>query len=192
MGLGNIAIAGAGAGAVNSFVAGPIELLKIQLQAQYDHSKPAVGGVPKKTQGPVDLAKRLVAEHGWRHGLFRGTWATVVREVPAYAGFYAGFEYAKRILALPSADSTPAPLTVSRLMVAGAFGGVCYWTASYPLDVAKSRIQNLPPSQASGSVLQALKAVYGEAGLRGLFKGYTTSVVRSVPAADTKMTLSLD
>ena len=94
MSLHHIALAGAGAGAINSVVAGPIELLKIKLQAQYDHSKPppvaskdhAAQAAPKpKSIGPWQLGKRLVQEHGWRHGIFRGTWATVVREVPVSA-----------------------------------------------------------------------------------------------------------
>ncbi|KAJ3042284.1 hypothetical protein HDV00_007651 [Rhizophlyctis rosea] len=209
MSLDRIALAGAGAGAINSFVAGPIELLKIKLQAQYDHSKPATlpatdgtsQPIKRTSVGPWELGKRLVREHGWKHGIFRGTWATVVREVPAYAGFYAGFEWAKRVLAGPpaiatpshspsdSAPSAPAPLPVSKLMVAGAFAGVCYWTASYPLDVAKSRIQNISPEKASGSVIEALKAIHRESGVKGLFKGYTTSVVRSLPAAAATFTV---
>ena len=97
-------------------------------------------------------------------------------------------------------------------MAAGAFAGVCYWTASYPLDVAKSRIQNLPPDKASGSVFEALRAIHREGGYRGLFKGYTTryaclvqvsvfvahfdiiiciSVVRSLPAAGTSRSFGI-
>ena len=60
--------------------------------------------------------------------MYHGAWATVVREIPAYAGFYGGFEYAKRMLRGPVVNGKQQPLPVSRLMMAGAVGGVMYWT----------------------------------------------------------------
>ncbi|KAJ3083972.1 hypothetical protein HK102_000812 [Quaeritorhiza haematococci] len=82
--LKQIAIAGAGAGAINSFVAGPIELLKIRLQAQYENPVAAGANANAKPQfaGPVDVARHLAKTYGWRRGIFRGTWATIAREVP--------------------------------------------------------------------------------------------------------------
>ncbi|KAJ3195588.1 hypothetical protein HK101_011731 [Irineochytrium annulatum] len=147
-----LAAAGALAGVVNSFVAAPIELVKIRLQAQYSLD-PLEMGRQHVYKGPLDVGRGLIREHGVVRGLFHGTWSTVVREIPvsvpeevmfAYAGFYGGFEYAKRVLTPASPDpNTPVP--VSRLMIAGAFGGIMYWTCCYPLDVAKSRIQQAAP-----------------------------------------------
>ncbi|KAJ3117246.1 hypothetical protein HDU96_007397 [Phlyctochytrium bullatum] len=112
-----LAAAGACAGLVNSFVAGPIELLKIRLQAQYTTDM-AHGTHIKGPSNPLQIAHALIRDHGLVRGLFHGTWATVVREVPAYAGFYGGFEYTKRVLS--SRSNPDMPLPTSRLMFAGA------------------------------------------------------------------------
>ncbi|KAJ3107116.1 hypothetical protein HDU97_004809 [Phlyctochytrium planicorne] len=152
-----LAAAGAGAGIVNAFIAGPIELIKIRLQAQYTNLN------SKTNLGPVQVARSLIKDHGFIRGIFHGTWATVVREIPAYAGFYGGFEYSKRLLS-PSGE---VDLPVSRLMVAGAVGGVMYWTCCYPLDVVKSRIQNTAPGTKSTAVLTNLHEAYLEIGLTG-------------------------
>ncbi|KAI8844948.1 mitochondrial carrier domain-containing protein [Chytridium lagenaria] len=171
-----LAAAGAGAGIINAFVAGPIELLKIRLQAQY--TSDLVSSQGKGHLGPMQVARGLVKDHGVIRGLFHGTWSTVVREIPAYAGFYGGFDRIR-----------DAPLPVSRLMIAGAVGGIMYWTCCYPLDVVKSRIQNAKPGTRSTAILTNLSEIYVESGLAGLFRGYVTSVIRSIPAAGATFTV---
>ncbi|KAL2915067.1 hypothetical protein HK105_205391 [Polyrhizophydium stewartii] len=182
--LGQIALAGAGAGFVNAFVAGPIEMLKIRLQAQRANPATTAGAYA----GPIDVVRRIVRDHGVRNGLFRGTTATVLKEIPAYAGFYAAFEAAKRLIAGTPAES-PADLPPHLLMVAGACGGMAYWTCCYPLDVAKSRIQRTNPDKVSGNVAAMLRQIYSEAGWRGLFKGYGASLLRSIPSAAATFTV---
>lgn len=72
----------------------------------------------------------------------RGFWVTVAREIPAYAGFYAGFESTKRAFQKwkfgydhrPRHNHRPAPpLPVWALLTSGAVGGIGYWTFCYPL-----------------------------------------------------------
>ncbi|KAJ2721352.1 hypothetical protein GGI07_004022 [Coemansia sp. Benny D115] len=174
--LAQVAIAGAGAGAINSTLASPVELFKIQLQAQYGGGSGSGGS---GRVGPIAVARQVWAQHGVR-GVMWGFWATVAREIPAYAAFYAGFEATKRGLAARGHES--AAMT----MVAGAAGGVSYWTASYPLDVIKSRVQGgTAPPRGAGHLAAAAHAVYCEHGARGFLRGFGTSVVRSVPAAAT-------
>lgn len=79
-----------------------VEMFKIRMQGQYG------GAGDKKLSG---VFKDMWRDYGFRHGIMRGYWVravppqpvcscatelalisqiTVVREVPAYAGFYAG------------------------------------------------------------------------------------------------------
>ncbi|KAI9324665.1 mitochondrial carrier [Zopfochytrium polystomum] len=184
-----IAVAGIGAGIVNSFVASPIELLKIRLQAQYTSpSAASVAGGPAVYHGPVGVARALIGTHGLRRGLMRGTWATIVREIPAYAGFYGGFEAAKRALT-PEGYPAGATLPVERLMLAGSVGGVGYWTCCYPLDLVKSRIQKTNPGECSTAVFPNLRSIYAESGIRGLFNGFPVTVLRTIPAAAATFTV---
>lgn len=57
--------AGAMAGAINSVMASPIELLKIRMQSQY-------GGQGDRKLRQV--AADLWSQHGFRHGVMRGFW----------------------------------------------------------------------------------------------------------------------
>lgn len=130
--LWKIAVAGAGAGVVNSVLASPVELLKIKLQAQYGSSSSETS----KFKGPIACARYLIKKDGGvARGLFRGLYVTMWREMPAYAGFYAGFEATKRYLTHGGQEEEA---NILQLMASGAVGGMAYWLACYPLDVVKS------------------------------------------------------
>ncbi|RCI01803.1 hypothetical protein CU098_008932 [Rhizopus stolonifer] len=180
--LDKIALAGAGAGLVNSILASPVELLKIKMQAQFGSK--AVHEGQRFFSGPIDCARYLIQRDGVAHGLFRGLWATIVREIPAYAGFYTGFEFTKRYLT----DQNKKEASVLQLMISGAAGGVSYWTCSYPLDVVKSIVQSQEKPPKGLYVLSVLRQVYKRGGFASLFRGFTTSVLRSIPAAGATFT----
>ncbi|OBZ88360.1 Mitochondrial substrate carrier family protein S [Choanephora cucurbitarum] len=180
--LDKIAIAGAGAGLINSILASPVELLKIKMQAQFG-SRAAHDG-KRFFSGPFDCARYLIQRDGMAHGLFRGLWATIVREIPAYAGFYSGFEVTKRYLT----NNNQMEASVMQLMTSGAAGGVSYWVCCYPLDVVKSIVQNQEKPPRGLYVTSLLRKVYSRDGLAGLYRGFTTSVLRSIPAAGATFT----
>ncbi|KAG0263507.1 hypothetical protein BG011_008678 [Mortierella polycephala] len=194
--LGQIAIAGAGGGIVNAMLASPVEMLKIRMQAQYG------AGSTVRYSGPVDCARQLIRDHGVRHGLMRGYWITIVREIPGYAGFYAGFEGMKRYLTPSGENPATYPLGLFSLMASGATGGVSYWFACYPLDMLKSlasiftklqcnqlslcfaQIQNQPnPPKGAFYIVDAAKQVYKEGGIKPFFRGFSPTIIRAVPAA---------
>lgn len=77
---------GAFAGFINTFVVSPVELIKCRMQL--DNSK-----FKSSHECLVDILGR----EGPR-GLFRGTFATAAREVPAYAAQFAAYELLKDAL----------------------------------------------------------------------------------------------
>ncbi|KAM5539366.1 hypothetical protein V8D89_006818 [Ganoderma adspersum] len=171
--LKEIAAAGALAGAINAVLASPVEMFKVRMQGQY--------GQPgdKKLRAVVS---EMWSEWGFRKGIMRGYWVTVAREIPAYAGFYAGFEFSKRKFGERYGKQIP----VWALLASGSMGGISYWLSCYPLDVIKSRIQ-LRATPPEGTPVQyiarELRAVVAEGGASGLFRGLTPSLLRSIPAA---------
>lgn len=174
--LPQIAVAGAGAGIVNSILAGPVELLKIRLQAQY--------GKGGEFSGPIGCAKYLIRKDGVARGLFRGMYATVLREIPAYAGFYGGFEATKRFLTHGQEEVA----TITQLMASGAVGGMAYWLTSYPFDVVKSVVQNQDKPPRGLYATQVMKEIVAREGYQGLVRGLGPAVVRSIPAAGATFT----
>ena len=67
------------AGFVNSFFLSPIELVKCRLQVQSESMTNSY------YKGSMDCVKKVVLDEGIRQGLFKGTVATISREVPCYA-----------------------------------------------------------------------------------------------------------
>ncbi|WVQ94801.1 hypothetical protein IAU59_001884 [Kwoniella sp. CBS 9459] len=175
--IGQVAVAGSMAGAVNAVLASPVEMFKIRMQGQYG------GAGDKKLSGVVGDMWR---QYGFKNGIMRGYWVTVVREIPAYAGFYAGYETSKRYFAK---KYSPHAVPVWAVLTSGALGGVSYWLACYPLDVIKSRVQlaKAPPSKggwlSGGYIAREFKTIVQEGGTRALFVGITPSLLRAVPAA---------
>ncbi|GAA5920727.1 hypothetical protein JCM21900_001073 [Sporobolomyces salmonicolor] len=169
--IGQVALAGAMAGAAQSVLASPVEMFKVRMQAQY-------GANPKRLR---EVVGEMFAKYGWRKGIMRGYWITVVREIPAYAGFYAGYEWTKRTFQKKlGTDSLPVWATLT----AGAMGGIAYWTACYPLDVVKSRIQFAEqPPQGFNYIINTFKDIYRREGARAFVAGITPTYIRAVPAA---------
>ncbi|GAA5862342.1 hypothetical protein JCM1840_004151 [Sporobolomyces johnsonii] len=169
--IGQVALAGAMAGAAQSVLASPVEMFKVRMQAQY-------GANPKRLR---EVVGEMFSKYGWRKGIMRGYWITVVREIPAYAGFYAGYEWTKRTFQKKlGTDSLPVWATLT----AGAMGGIAYWTACYPLDVVKSRIQFAEqPPHGFNYIINTFKDIYRREGARAFVAGITPTYIRAVPAA---------
>lgn len=96
------ALAGSMAGAANAILASPgkqplgcvyvelltdyylpqtVEMFKVRMQGQY-------GAETDKRLRIV--AREMWSQWGFRKGVMRGYWVTLLREIPAYAGFYTG------------------------------------------------------------------------------------------------------
>jgi len=168
------ALAGSMAGAVNSLLASPVEMFKVRMQAQYGSSRDL---------RLRDAVRLMWQQWGFRHGIMRGFWVTVAREIPAYAGFYTGFEVSKRAFQTRygSADQT---LPVWTLLCSGAMGGIGYWTCCYPLDVIKSRVQMADrPPKGINYIADTWRRICREEGGRALFRGLMPTYLRAVPAA---------
>ncbi|KAH0826116.1 mitochondrial carrier domain-containing protein [Lanmaoa asiatica] len=175
-----VALAGGMAGAINAILASPVwpltfqptvEMFKVRMQGQYG----SAGDKRLRT-----VAKEMWKEWGFTRGIMRGYWVTVVREVPAYAGWVTWFEFSKRQFQGIYGQQVP----VWALLASGSTGGIAYWLSCYPLDVIKSRIQLRPTPPTSRPwtyINEELKAVVSEGGLcvdwmvvsssKGLFRG---------------------
>lgn len=189
---GQVAAAGAIAGGINSILSSPVEMFKIRMQAQITSpSSPVDAGNAKKLS---QVASEVYSQFGVKTGVMRGFWVTVMREVPAYAGFYTGFEVSKSVLRskLPSSSTQGGTtLPIWALMASGSIGGICNWLACYPLDVIKSRIQlsDKPLARGFGGVLglkyvsEEAKSIASKEGLRAFTVGLSPTLLRAIPAA---------
>lgn len=193
--LKQIFIAGSGSGIINSLVSSPMELVKIRLQNQgLDHHvptlrerlravkshKPLERATSDKYAGPIDCMRQIYRESGFR-GLYRGFFATLIRETPSYGAYFVSYEVLCRWLAPEGTD--PKDLSGVRLMLAGGLGGIVGWASTYPIDVVKTIIQSDPPpgEKKVPSIGSTLRQIHQEQGLRSLFRGFAATVIRAFP-----------
>ena len=150
----NSALAGLCAGAVQTVIVCPMELVKIKMQNQSigkqhmswamrklgaDGTTAGVGDLSRNYRGPLQTTRDILRAEGVS-GLFKGWWITVFREVPQF-GIYFG-TYAWLRLKMSSLTGTPPDkLTLFHLSLVGGVTGVLTW-CWYPVDVIKSRYQN--------------------------------------------------
>jgi solute carrier family 25 carnitine/acylcarnitine transporter 20/29 len=179
------AIAGAVGGIANTFVVSPVELVKTQLQVQYNRP-----GEAATFRGPLHCAYTIWRMRGVK-GIFRGFIPTLIREIPGYAGQFYTYEMLKRYLSTGGFSYVnPEKLGGKEMMLAGGMAGIGAWIFCYPQDVVKSRLQadhtgTCYPRHRwipDGGMISAWKEVVRESGQRGLWRGFGTCVLRAFPA----------
>ncbi|XP_002733843.1 mitochondrial ornithine transporter 1-like [Saccoglossus kowalevskii] len=172
------ATAGAGAGFFSSLGLCPTELVKCRMQAMHE----VIASEGKKTTGRFStwsVTKALIRQDGF-HGLFQGLTSTWAREVPGYFFFFGGYEISRSIL-IPKGNPN-AEISPLRLMICGGFAGACLWSAMYPVDVVKSRIQVQSMVGKVQGFMPTLKTIIRTEGIGALYNGVVPCVLRSFPA----------
>ncbi|KAJ3129103.1 carnitine transporter [Physocladia obscura] len=163
------AFAGGFSGLFTTIITTPMERVKVILQTQ-DQVK---GGV--KYKGMVDAGVGIFKEGGLG-GLYRGTIATLARDIPGSAAYFVAYEFFYRLLKKEGQN-----ISIGATLFAGGMSGVAMWSIAIPPDVIKSRIQAAPPGTYKGFVDCGLKMVRAE-GANALFKGLGPALLRAFPA----------
>jgi len=155
-----------------TLVTAPVERAKVLLQIQ------GQAGSEAKYKGVVDVLKHLYREGGVR-SIFRGTGATLARDGPGSAAYFAAYEVTKK--ALTPAGASPSELNLSAIILAGGTAGVAMWALAIPPDVIKSRIQSAPTGTYSG-MLDCVRKTIAQDGVKALWKGFGPAMARAFPA----------
>ncbi len=90
------------------------------------------GGSEHKYKGVVDVIRHLYKEGGIR-SIYRGSVATIARDGPGSAAYFAAYEVTKK--ALTPAGSSPSELNLGAVIFAGGMAGVAMWSLAIPPDV---------------------------------------------------------
>ncbi|KAF1911637.1 mitochondrial 2-oxodicarboxylate carrier protein-like protein [Ampelomyces quisqualis] len=168
-------LTGASAGATESIVVVPFELLKIRLQDKSSASR---------YNGLVDCLVKVVRQEGLL-ALYNGFEATLWRHIVWNAGYF-GCIFQVRTQ-LPVSTTSPNPVRQKTLndLAAGFVGGVVGTTFNTPLDVVKSRIQSIAKVPGVGRkyawAWPSLLVVAREEGFQALYKGYVAKILRFGP-----------
>ncbi|KAI5839813.1 mitochondrial carrier domain-containing protein [Morchella snyderi] len=164
-------LTGASAGATESFVVVPFELVKIRLQ-----DKASAG----KYTGMIDVVQKTIKAEGVL-AMYNGLESTLWRHVVWNAGYFGVIHQVKSLL--PKQETKKGQMLND--LIAGSIGGTFGTMLNTPADVIKSRIQNTV--RVKGVVpkynwtLPSIALVAREEGFGALYKGFVPKVLRLGP-----------
>ncbi|KAJ6600439.1 mitochondrial carrier domain-containing protein [Mycena vulgaris] len=162
-------LTGCSAGATESFVVVPFELVKIKMQDKTSTFK-----------GPMEVVRHIIKTNGVL-GMYAGMESTFWRHL-WWNGGYFGCIFQVRSL-LPKAETPQA--TLLNNFISGSVGGFAGTVLNTPFDLVKSRIQSAP--KIAGVVPKynwtypALVTIFREEGPGALYKGFVPKVLRLAP-----------
>ncbi|KAI1385703.1 mitochondrial carrier [Hypoxylon trugodes] len=172
--------AGAFAGVANSVISGPIEHVRIRLQAQ-PH------GANRLYTGPLDCVRKLGAAHNGSilRGLYRGEAVTIIREATAYGAWFLAFEYLMNADVSRNKLRSRAEVPAYKVALYGGLAGEALWLASYPFDVVKSKMQTdgFGAQTKYKSMRDCFGQVWRAEGARGFWKGIGPTLLRAMPVS---------
>lgn len=143
-------------------VAAPFERVKVMMQIQ---------------SGEKSSMAKVIGEMyrtGGLRSIFKGLAATLARDGPGSALYFATYEYMKQKLS-PSGEK----LSLMAVSVAGGLAGVSMWLGVFPIDTIKSTQQS---SNTNISITTATRSIYQKGGIKGFFPGVGPALARSFPA----------
>ncbi|KAI1478139.1 hypothetical protein K445DRAFT_322325 [Daldinia sp. EC12] len=164
-------LTGASAGATESFVVVPFELVKIRLQ-----DKASAG----KYTGMIDVVSKTIKNEGVL-AMYNGLESTMWRHILWNAGYFGCIFQVKELL--PKAETKRGEIMNG--LISGSIGGTVGTIVNTPMDVVKSRIQNSP--KVAGQTPKynwawgACATVMKEEGFGALYKGFLPKVLRLGP-----------
>ncbi|KAI9867608.1 MAG: carnitine transporter [Trichoglossum hirsutum] len=159
-----------------TLITAPFERVKVLLQIQ--GQKQLAPGEKPKYSGGVDVVRQLYKEGGIR-SVFRGSVATLARDGPGSAAYFATYEYIKRTLTPKDENGNPGPLSLKAVMIAGGAAGITMWIPVFPIDTVKSRLQTAEGRPTIGGII---RDIHSKGGLKAFFPGMGPALARAVPA----------
>lgn len=154
------------AGAANSFVVSPVELVRNRLMVQQR------GGGYYYT-GVIDCIQQVVKTEGLST-IWKGLSSTILRDGFGVGAWFCSFEICKK--ALHSGAGMDENSTTI-LLISGGVGGLGFWIVALPFDTIKSRIQTSQKTNLS------IVKIAQELGLNGLYRSLGVAAIRGIPGA---------
>eukprot|EP01118_Nematostelium_gracile_P009769 TRINITY_DN32_c0_g1_i1.p1 TRINITY_DN32_c0_g1~~TRINITY_DN32_c0_g1_i1.p1 ORF type:complete len:299 (-),score=59.92 TRINITY_DN32_c0_g1_i1:92-988(-) len=158
--------AGGVAGAVSRTVVSPLERLKILFQVQ----------PPKEYTSIYGSLRKIYVEEGLM-GYMKGNGTNVIRIVPYSAVQFAAYEQFANLIRGENDDLTP----VGRL-IAGGLAGLTSVTATYPLDLVRTRLSCQSPTEMKyKGIVDSFNVIYREEGPLAFYKGINATLIGVAP-----------
>jgi solute carrier family 25 phosphate transporter 23/24/25/41 len=162
--------AGAGAGVMSRTATAPLERIKILRQVQ----------TTRQYTGLWPALKSIYHQEGW-FGFWKGNGVNALRIAPYNSIQFAAFGAYKNML---KAEDSP-----TRLICAGAMGGMTSVVCCYPLDLARATLTIQTDQRTYCGLTDTIKKVHKSNGVRGLYRGLCASLLGIAPYVSINFTM---
>lgn len=147
-----------------TLVTAPTERIKVVLQTSNGGSF-------------ISAAKSIVRQGGIT-SLFKGSLATLARDGPGSALYFASYEVTKNFL--NQRNPSKEEISIGNVCLAGGVAGMSMWLVVFPIDTIKTTLQASSKGQSMISVTRDIYLKRG--GIKGFFPGLGPALLRSFPA----------
>ncbi|KAL2756391.1 hypothetical protein ACRALDRAFT_1081730 [Sodiomyces alcalophilus JCM 7366] len=186
--------AGATAGMISRFIIAPFDVVKIRLQLQ-SHSFSDPLSHAKAKGGPIYKGTLSTFRHVFQHEGITGLWKG---NIPAqmmylcygavqFTTYRSVTQFLRRALPATATDDDDGRPTKSRLpaaaesFLAGAAAGAAATTATYPLDLLRTRFAAQGNDRVYPTLAGAVRDIRRDEGWRGFFRGLGPGLGQIVP-----------
>ncbi len=163
------------AGVANSILVAPIELCRTR----------AIIGKGQATSAVQII--RAIAQKDGIISLWRGVWATMLRDGPGLGLYFLSYTEGKRLLG----EQLPhRPLAFGSKVFAASLAGAAFWVYALPVDTVKtlleaSKSRGVCQGTSGGPTLRSVASALRETqgGLSRVIAAYPMALLRGVPAS---------
>lgn len=171
--MNQMALAGFISAIPTTLVTAPTERIKVVLQTS--------------SEGSFINSAKTIVKTGGISSLFKGSLATLARDGPGSALYFASYEISKKYLnkinpSSTTTDSSSTDVNIANVCIAGGIAGMSMWLAVFPIDTIKTKLQ-ASEGGVSQSMITATRDIYRtRGGIKGFFPGLGPALLRSFPA----------
>ncbi|KAK0937454.1 hypothetical protein LTR29_010986 [Friedmanniomyces endolithicus] len=174
-------LCGATAGITSVTFTYPLDIVRTRLSIQSASFSGLQREAGKKLPGLWETMKTMYKTEGGISALYRGIVPTVAGVAPYVGLNFMIYESVRKYLT-PEGQANPSS---AGKLCAGAVSGALAQTCTYPLDVLRRRFQ-INTMSGMGyrykSVLDAIRVIVGNEGVRGLYKGIAPNLLKVAPS----------
>jgi mitochondrial ornithine carrier protein len=172
--LTNVALAGFCSGSALSFLTAPLVQVKTRQQITGNGFRQTLIESLRLPEGATQSLPRCFAGFG-PHFLMESVGRAV---------YYTTYEACKRGIANYQGMSNAASISLQDRMLSAGFAGIVCGAIIFPLDSLRSRIYSQVTTTTNPkTTLQMLEFMYYENGIRGFYRGFGVTVLRSGPVS---------
>jgi solute carrier family 25 thiamine pyrophosphate transporter 19 len=169
-----VMVAGAVAGLVSRFVIAPLDVIKIRLQLQVHHRD---NHGLNNSLGTLGTLRQILRNEGLT-GLWKGNIPAELMYLAYGSVQFSAYTYFSHLLE----HAAPFPLPASLVsFTSGAAAGAAATTATYPLDLLRTRFAAQGRDRVYPSILASLRHIARHEGPAGFFRGLGAGVSQIVP-----------